>query len=287
MSTQIVTAFTEQYDKNFQMLWQQKPSRLREAVRVEDIVGKNAFFDQLNSTNAYDITSRHADTVLVDTPHVRRRVSTVDRGVADLIDEADLNKMLANPTSAYIQAQVAAMNRKMDAVIIAAAFGTAYGGVDGSTTYSFDTSSNLVAAASVGLTISKIRSAKQILDANEVDDNDRFLVIGSKQLNIDLLATTEVTSSDYNVVKALVNGDVNTFLGFKIIRSELLTLSSTTRKCIAGHKNSLLVAFGQQPTTSVDRRADKNNSVQILTKMTVGATRMDEKGIVEIDCIES
>jgi len=287
MSFQIPTAFVEQYNANFQHLWQQKKSRLREVVRVENIVGKNAFFDQLNQTTAYDITSRHADTLTVDTPHVRRRVTTVDRGVADLIDQADLNKILTNPTSAYIEAQIAAMNRKMDDVIIAAAFATAYGGVDGSTTYAFDASNNIVAAASVGLTISKIRSAKQILDSNEVDDNDRFLVIGSKQLNVDLLATTEVTSSDFNTVKALVNGEVNTFLGFKIIRSERLALSSSTRKCIAGHKNSLLVAFGQQPKTSVDLRPDKNNSIQVLTTMTVGATRMDEKGLVEIDCIES
>jgi hypothetical protein len=178
------------------------------------------------------------------------------------------------------------MNRKIDDYLVTAFLATAYGGVDGSTSYSFDSSYNVVAAASAGLTIAKLRTAKQILDGNEVDEEGRFCVIGSKQLQ-DLLGTTEVTSSDYNTVKALSAGQVDTFLGFKIIRSERLTLSSTTRKCIAGQKNSILLAIGQDIITSVDKRPDKNNGIQVFCRMSVGATRMDEDGIVEIDCIES
>ena len=87
MSNQITTAFVEQYSSNIQMLSQQKGSLLRDKVRLETVVGKNAFFDQVGSVTATVRTSRHSDTPQVDTPHSRRRVSLVDYEFADLIDE--------------------------------------------------------------------------------------------------------------------------------------------------------------------------------------------------------
>lgn len=287
MSTQITTAMVEQYSSNVQILMQQKESRLRQVVRVETgIIGKNAFFDQLNATAAVKRTTRHADTPLVNTPHLRRRVSLSDYDWADLIDNLDLKKMLTDPVSNYAINARNAMNRAMDDELIACALATCYGGVDGSTSYTFDTSYNVIAAASTGLTISKLRSAKAILDGNEIDDEERFAIIGSKELQ-DLLGTTEVTSSDYNTVKALVSGTVDTFLGFKFVRSERLNLSSTTRKCLVGQKNSLLLAIGSDIITDVGPRRDKNMAIQVYLGMSIGATRMDEDGLVEIDCIES
>ena len=287
MSTQITTAMVEQYSSNVQILMQQKESRLRPYVRVESgVVGKNAFFDQLSATAAVKRTSRHADTPLVNTPHSRRRVSLYDYDWADLVDNMDVKKILTDPTSSYAVNARNAMNRSQDDEIIAAALATCYGGVDGSTSYAFDTSNKQIAAASAGLTVAKLRSAKQMLDGDEVDEEDRVCVIGSKQLQ-DLLGTTEVTSADYNSVKALVDGNVDTFMGFKFIRSERLSLSSSTRKCIAYQKNSLLLAVGLDVIVDVGPRRDKNMAIQVYLGMSIGATRMDEKGVVEIDCIES
>jgi len=287
MSTQITTAMVEQYSSNVQILMQQKESRLRQVVRVEaGITGKNAFFDQLNSTAAVKRTVRHADTPLVSTPHLRRRVSLADYDWADLVDNMDVKKVLTDPASNYAINAKNAMNRAMDDEIISCALATCYGGVDGSTSYAFDSSYNVVAAASAGLTVAKLRSAKAILDGNEVDDDDRFCIVGSKQLS-DLLSITEVTSSDFNTIKALVAGQVDTFLGFKFVRSERLTLSSTTRKCLAGQKNSVLLAIGLDVITDVGPRRDKNMATQVYLGMSIGATRMDEDGLVEIDCIES
>ena len=47
MSVQITTAMVEQYAGNVSHLAQQKGSRLRGAVRVETVVGKKAFFEQI------------------------------------------------------------------------------------------------------------------------------------------------------------------------------------------------------------------------------------------------
>ena len=78
MSSQITTAFTQQYSNNVKLLAQEKGSQLRKTVTVESVVGKNAFFDQVGVATAVKRTTRHADTLQADTPHARRRVSLVD-----------------------------------------------------------------------------------------------------------------------------------------------------------------------------------------------------------------
>ena len=86
MSSQITTAFVQQYSNNVQMLSQQKGSLLRPAVDVETVVGKNSFFDQVGSATAVKRTTRHSDTPQVDTPHSRRRVSLEDYESCALTD---------------------------------------------------------------------------------------------------------------------------------------------------------------------------------------------------------
>ena len=108
-------------------------SRLRAAVDVETVTGKNAYFDQVGVTAAVERTSSHADTPQIDTPHSRRRVSLADYEWADLIDDQDKVRMLIDPTSSYAKAAAAAMGRAMDDVIITALGGTAYTGETGST----------------------------------------------------------------------------------------------------------------------------------------------------------
>lgn len=162
MSNQITTAFVQQYSSNVQMLSQQMGSVLREAVDVESVVGKNAFFDQVGKTTAQLRTSRHADTPQVDTPHSRRRVTLADYEWADLIDNADKVRLLIDPTSSYAKAAAAAMGRAMDDVIIAALGGTAYTGETGSTSVTLPTAQKTATSdQSDGLTVAKLLSAKK------------------------------------------------------------------------------------------------------------------------------
>ena len=123
---------------NVQMLSQQMGSRLRDTVRIENIVGKNAFIDQIGVATAQLRTSRNADTPQIDTPHGRRRLSLADYEYADLIDDQDKVRMLIDPTSSYAMAAAAAMGRAMDDVIIASATGAASTGETGSGTANLD-----------------------------------------------------------------------------------------------------------------------------------------------------
>ena len=286
MSVQITTAFVEQYKSNVFHLAQQKGSKLRDAVRGESVVGKSHFFERIGSTAALKRTSRHADTPRVDTPHSRRKVTMDDYDWADLIDQEDKIRMLISPQSEYAKAGAYAMGRAMDDAIIAAATGNAFGGVSGGSTIALPNTQK-IAHGSAGLNVTKLISAKEILDANNVDpDEERYLVCSSKQIS-DLLAITSVTSSDFNSVKALVQGDVDSFMGFKFIRSERLgTDSNGNRQVLAFTKESMGLALGKDIQTKISERADKNYATQVYLCMTIGATRVEDEKVVEIACQE-
>ena len=287
MSVQITTAFVEQYKSNVFHLAQQKGSRLRDAVRTETVVGKAHFFERIGSTAALKRTSRHSDTPRVDTPHSRRKVTMDDYDWADLIDNEDKVRMLISPSSEYAQAGAWAMGRAMDDAIIDAASGNAFGGVAGGSTVALPSAQKIV-HGSAGLSLTKLISAKEILDANSVDPEEpRYCVVTSKQLS-DLLAITQITSADFNSVKALVQGEIDTFMGFKFIRTERLdTNSSSNRLVLAFAQSGIGLAVGQDINTRISERADKNYATQVFLSMTIGATRIEDEKVVEIECTES
>ena len=286
MSVQITTAFVEQYKSNVFHLAQQKGSKLRDAVRTESIVGKSHFFERIGSTAAVKRTSRHADTPRVDTPHSRRKVTMDDYDWADLIDDSDKVRLLISPQSEYAKAGAYAMGRTMDDVIIAAATGNAFGGVSGGSTIALPAGQK-IAHGSTGLTIAKLISAKEKLDAANVDpDEARVIVCSAKQIS-DLLGTTQITSADFNSVKALVQGDIDTFMGFKFIRSERLgTDSNGNRQVLAFTNTCMGLALGKDIQTKISERADKNYSTQVYLCMTIGATRVEDEKVIEIACTE-
>jgi hypothetical protein len=287
MSNQITTAFVQQYSNNVQMLSQQKGSLLRSAVDVETVVGKNAFFDQVGSALAVKRTTRHADTPQMDTPHARRRVSLVDYEYADLIDNQDKIRTLIDPTSAYASAAAYALGRAQDDEIIAALSGTAFTGETGSTATALPSSQKITEGGTNGLTIAKLRSAKEILDAASVDPSiARYIAVSPKQIT-DLLGTTEVTSSDFNSVKALANGEVNSFLGFNFIVSNRLTSAASKRLCLVWAMDGCKMAIGQDLMTRIDERSDKGYAHQVYVCQSIGATRMEEDKVVTIEAHEA
>lgn len=308
MSTQVTTAFVQQYRSNVAFLAQQKGSRLRMAVRNETQVGKSEFFDQIGSTAAVKKTSRHAATPRVDTPHSRRRVTMNDYEWADLIDKQDKVRMLIDPTSEYAQAAAWSLGRSMDDEIIAAATGVAYTDETGATTTNLGTGNRCVAVASSAisnLNVNTLILAKQILDGFDVDpDEERYFAINSSAL-ASLLQQTQVTSHDYNSVKALVEGKLDTFLGFKFIRLERLlatanaanystttgivsgsgtavTLAAGIKSCFAWAKSGLLLSTGMDISGQIDVLPTMSYATQVYASGSFGSTRMEENRVVEV-----
>lgn len=301
MSFEITTAFVQQYKEGVMMLSQQLGARLQNCVMVDSgIVGKSEYFDQVGVVTAQVINNRHGDSPLNSTPHARRKLNLVDYETGDLVDKLDLQKTLNDPTNAYVVAHGAAMARAKDSVILAAMFADAQTGETGSTTTSF-LSGNQVAVNSwafgtgsgnAGLTISKLIEGKKILKGHEaiqegMPDNEVYCAINAK-LEADLLATTEVTSADYNNIKALVNGDVDTFMGIKFVRTELLsTDGSGYVRAPMWVKSGMALGIGVDVTAKISERPDKRYSLYPYFQMSIGATRLEEKKVVELKCLAS
>lgn len=280
MSTQITVAFVNQFRNQVIELSQQKGSRLRDTVMTEPVTGKSAFFERIGKVAMVQATSRHDDTPQIDTPHSRRKVDLATWRWADLIDNPDKVRMLINPQNPYATVGMYAAGRTMDSVLLAAMNGTAYSGETGATTVALP-SAQKIAAASAGLTVAKLITAKKILDEGDIDpDQPRYIVTRPAGIE-DLLGTTQVTSADYNTVRALVAGQIDTFMGFKFISTNL----APSGKALAYTKNSCRLAVGSNPTVRISERADKNYSTQVFIEMDIGATRVEDEGVVEISYV--
>jgi hypothetical protein len=297
MSFSIDTALVNAYRANIEIQFQQMGSRFRSRVRVESQHAEYEFYDRIGPVDAVEVINRHSDTPLVSTPHDRRRVGLRAFDWADLIDNWDRIRMLADPTSPYCTNAVYSLGRSMDDTVIQAAFGTAYAGVSGSTSVAFP-STGIIAvnyvesgtAANSNLTVGKLRNIRYLLSKAEATTDmeaDLTIVVDPSQIQA-LLRQTEVTNSDYNTVKALVSGEVDTYMGFKfIISNRLQKNSSGYREAIAFERQGLLLAIGEEIKVDVGPRRDKRNSIQVYVSGMFNSTRMWEAKVYQVLCDET
>jgi len=291
MSFQVTTHFVQQYSTNIQLLLQQKGSKLRDAVTVNSYVGKAAkAVEQVGAVEPVKNQSRHSDTPLISTPADARWVYPNDYDWADLIDDQDKLRMLIDPTSSYVQNGVYALGRAQDKEIIAGLFGSSNTGENGSTAVAFPSAQQVAvgtgSSAATGLNIAKLRAAKKLLMAANVDiDNDPLYVAITAAEHDALLNEAQVISLDYNAKPVLVDGKVTSFMGFQFIHTELLTTdASGYRRIPVWAKSGMHLGMWNDIKTSIDRRPDKRNAYQVYVTGTYGATRLEEKKVVEIKC---
>lgn len=279
--------YAKAYGTNVSMLAQQIGSRLRNTVTVKSgVVGEETYMDQIEAFEAQARGSRLAATDPTLASYARRRIALEDFYIAKAIDKMDDVRTLADPTSAISKSGIAGLGRKIDDQIIAALYGTAYTGKVGGTSTVLP-SSQKVASASTNLTLAKWLDGIEILNGNDVDPSDeKFLLIGSNQLS-SLLNTTEIKSADYNTVKALVQGQLNSFLGCTVIRTERLPVAASVRKCLLYTKSGVGLAIGRDIVSRIDELPANHYAKQLYFSMAIGASRLEETKVVEISCLES
>uniref|UniRef100_A0A6M3LN81 Putative capsid protein n=1 Tax=viral metagenome TaxID=1070528 RepID=A0A6M3LN81_9ZZZZ len=279
------TALKNQYSSNIMLLVQQLTAKVVGTVyQKPDCAGEVSYQDQIASETAQEKTARNQVVVNTDPDYDRRKIVPRYFYMAPLIDKMDKVMMLKDPTSEVVQTNAAALARAKDTTLCTAFFATAYSGKAGGTSNTL-TGDQVIAAGAAGLNMNKIREAKKVLDVNEVDDNDRYFAYTGQQLE-DLLAITEVTSADYAQVKALVNGQPGTICGFQFVRTQRLPISGTTRQCAAYHKTGMVFGTWLDMLTSIDVLPGKHFSAQVYAGQSYGATRLEEKKVVEVDCTE-
>jgi len=296
MSQNLPTFYVQQYSTNIALLLQQKESRLRGAVMSGSHVGKQASpVDQIGAITAQKVASRFAAMGRVDATLDRRWVFPVDYDLPQLIDSFDKLRLITDPQSSYVQNAVNAMNRAMDDEILAAFFGTSKTGVDGSTSTTLGSgqvvSVSQGAASATGLTVAKLREAKRVLMANEVDlgSDQIFAVVKAKQHD-NLLAEAQVISMDFNDKPVLVDGMITRFLGINLIHSERITsgtddASGTSDAIPVFAKSGMYLGTWNDISTDISQRKDLQGLPwQAYAYGTFGATRLEEKKVVKVWC---
>lgn len=283
MSDQIDTALYNAYKSGLEIQFQQMGSRLRPYVLEEHQSSEFEFYDRIGPVDAVEIKDRHGDTPLLETPHSRRRVGMRDFDWADLIDKEDKIRMLSDPTSAYVQNAVYALGRKIDDVIIEAMDATAYTGKDGSNPVTFSNDGGTTITAGSGLTTAKLLELREAMLETEAvqDDETIYFALSVREIN-QLLQLEDVKSADYNTIKALAQGNIDTWMGFKFIRTQRLPVSGTDRTCFAWTKSGIQLGINQALDVDVSRRPDKRNSWQPYVKGHFGATRMWGEKVAKI-----
>ncbi|GAT33291.1 hypothetical protein TSACC_21704 [Terrimicrobium sacchariphilum] len=295
--TQIPSYYPTEFTTNWTHKVQQMTSKLRDLVTFDTVNGKEKVTQRIGTVTFQRITERAGSTRITDLNLEKRWLRIAPYDDAKLFDEWDDEFLgqIVLPTSPLIESQSRAYARLCDSVIITAAIGDAITGVDGTTLTPLPSGQQVAvdyvetgSTANSGLTIAKMRAAKYILDNNDVDDMEqRTLVVTARQLQ-NLLRTTEVTSHDYNDVKALVDGKVDTFLGFYIKRvsSTIVPKTGNIRSLPFFVKSGVRFAdTGKQ--TLMDIIPTQSHSVQIRTKGAVGAVRDEEEKAGVIFCDET
>lgn len=312
MSIEITVSMVNQYGSNVFHLSQQKGSRLAGSVRNESQSSEKQFWDAIGAVSAQKKVGRHVDIDYSNTPHSRRACFIEDYYFADMVDKEDKLRTIISPENEYATAAKNALGRSMDDVIIAAALGTAYTGKEGTVAVSLPNSQKLAAfdgttTTGVGMNVKTLRAIKKIFNINEVDESEELMIAITAEEVDAMLGIPELTSQDYNNVKALVDGKVDSFMGFKFIRTQRIprlsanqgykvsngelgsgggytgtVTASKSRRCFAFAKSGILFAKAQDIMAKIEQIPTKHYAWQVYACMTIGATRMEEEKVVEV-----
>jgi len=276
MATNIDSSFIDLWNAEVHHDFQQRGSKLREACRlVTGVTGNTHNFHKVGAVAANQKSARDADLTALNPDQAVATATMVDYYAPIYIDQLDEVKTNADFRREFVTTSTAAIGRALDGNIIAALDAT------------HGTAAEVDATA--GLTYELLLQAKRVLDEADAPMEDRFLVISPQGLEA-LMKETEVTSGDYQTVKALVRGEIDTALGFKWIMSNQLNLNVGTqgadvRSCYAFQKSAVGCAVGYDIKTTVDRIPQKANYL-VNTMMSAGSVAIDTTGIVEITITE-
>lgn len=280
MSVNISTAFVTLFDSEVKQAYQGQ--RLLAGVTRErtGVQGNTVKFPKIGKGSA-TIRVPQTDVVPLNVTYSQVTATMEDFIAAEYSDIFDQSHVNFSERQELVQVVSGAIARRMDQVVLDAL--TAASGTN--------TVANSIGGSNTNLNVAKLRAAKKALDAKNVPADGRCMIIHANSLD-SLLSETEVTSSDFASVKALVTGDVDTFLGFQFItmgdRDEggLAIDGSNDRVLFAFHKDAMGLGVSMNQTSRVDYIAEKT-SFLVASMFSAGSVAIDADGIVKVTCRES
>ncbi len=307
-------AFYNSYTSGYEHVLQERKPQYQGLLREERIEGENESYDFLGTIELDEKTTRFGDIPIEDMTHNRRWIAPkfYEKGV--FVDKLDDIALHTDPTSDYIQALAKGEIRRQNITVTDSFFANVKGGKNpGDDTYIFTasayvTSTNTTTAGRIivhdtqadftaggvssGLTIEKLVLARQALTELENDPDDMFYIaVAPKQMS-DLLREAETQSIDTNIIRSLVAGAVNEYMGFRFVVTNRITIGSSNDVDVDTNvfevpvwtKEGMLFAKHTSPIFSVDKLPRKQ-IWQISARVGMAAIRMDEDKVLRIECI--
>lgn len=287
-ATDIPVHFKTQYYNYVKDMAQQKTSRARGLFEETQIVGEKIVYELTAPDDLDQVTQRYGDTSYSEPEEYRREMSLTRWNKAFLIDDLDPMKMVEDPRNVYVRKMAMAQGRKWDDVIFSAAFATVTTGHNGGSSVAWNASNSdcriLTDGQTTGLTLDLLIEAGVSLDENEFmePDEERYIFLPPRAVG-DLLKDDKVPSSDYNTVRALVNGQLNSFYGFRFVKTNRLPTTDDGQyyRCIACVKSAIVCA-SRERKTQIGPDPGKQWKTAVYSEIELGALRTQEKAIVEI-----
>ena len=273
MASNITSAFIQQWSDDVKHAFQQKGSKLLDSIRqARNVTGSTYNFHALGTVTA-NTKTRDGDLTLLNPAQSVVACTLQDAYAPIEIDVLDELKTNIDFRTEMVKTSANALGRKVDDIIIAAA----------------GAATNTTTTQTGGLTYAKLLEIVTFFNSNDVDPEDRVLVVGAKQLS-EALNITQLTSSDYTTIRNVMSGGVESILGMKWIMSTRLAntnnhAAASVTTCLAFNKNAIGAAIGQDIQTRVDyvplRAAHLINS-----SVSLGSTIIENAGITKMLCVE-
>lgn len=290
----IATLYHEKFATGIELLSQQMPAITKGIVREESMVGERQFFDQVGKVKLQPKVGTAVDIQRTPVTTGRRSVTALTNDGREFLDEVDRLTVLNDPRNAYTEAFVAAGNRFRDKTVIDAMLGNAFTGKAGATSVALPAGQK-IADGGTGFTYAKLRQAVRMLkQANALRQEDRIHCLWGSRQEEALIDANEVKSFDFNNRKVLVEGELNQFYSVNFHRIEddednaagrILPKSGTVRSCIIWIERLVLAATRIPVKGEVDWLPERK-SWQVYGVASLGATRMEEVGVVQLDVQE-
>ena len=279
MAVSISNAFVTLFDSEVKQAYQGQ--RLLAGVTREraGVEGSTVKFPKIGKGSA-TVRVPQTDVTPLNVSYSQVTATMEDYIAAEYSDIFNQQKVNFNERQELVQVVSGAIARRMDQVVLDALNAS-------STTLEVDENEG---GTDTNLNVAKLREAKKLLDANNVPSDGRCMIIHANNL-AGLLGEEKATSADYASVKALVTGEIDTYLGFKFItlgdRDEGgLTLASSERTCLAFHRDAIGLGIGMGQQSRVDYIPEKT-SFLVASMFSAGAVAIDDEGIVKVQCQES
>jgi len=277
MAINVSTAFVDLFDSEVKQAYQAE-SVLRGTMRTRTGVAGNTVKFPTIGKGVATLRVPQTDVTPLNVTYGQVTATMEDYIAAEYSDIFQQSHINFDERSELVQVVSKSIARRMDQIMI-----DALNAATGTSTVATS-----IGGAASNMNIEKLRATAKAMNEKNVPSEGRNLLMHASQLDA-LLGETEITSQDFASVKALVQGEINTFMGFNILtmgdRDEGGIPKPSTRTCFAWHKDSMGYAESMAQKTEVNYVPEKT-SFLVSSMFSAGSVAIDGEGIVKISCTE-